>query len=58
MYSCWCCWELRKRYGYKGCLWMDRQPETKAMLNRLLVEIDSPLIRNEIWIPMGIESEG
>jgi len=37
---------------------MDRQPETKAMLNRLLVEIDSPLIRNEIWIPMGIESEG
>jgi len=49
MYSCWCCRELRKRYDYKGCLWRDRQPETKAMLNRLLVEVDSPLVRNEIY---------
>ena len=39
---------MRKRYNYKGCLWGDRQPETKAMLNRLLVEIDSPLVSNNI----------
>ena len=39
--SCWCCMLLKKR-GYEGCLKRDFSKETKALLDKLLVEIGSP----------------
>jgi ABC-type Fe3+ transport system substrate-binding protein len=42
LHSCWVCQELRKRYGYKGCIKTDRLQESKDLIDRLLLEINSP----------------
>jgi hypothetical protein len=48
LHSCWVCQELRKRYGYKGCIKTDRLQEFKDLINRLLLEINSPRKDDEI----------
>ena len=45
--ACYCCSLLKKR-GYKGCLKRDFSKETKALLDKLLVEIGSARAKDVI----------